>query len=379
MTSAHDVVSQLLSPVQADVLRDAAANAWENGAPALATILGQAPEIADTNARLVMPDELLEEFAEPHIALTLSVSSADQQAMAYMVFSTATAALFFDTTADEPEDELRQTSVVVSTVVGQLIQGLNNTTFGDSPTGLVLSIDDVVPGAMEAILQEMDEPCMYLTAVLHAGRPLPVGFVLGGTFLDIVSAGFNAGFADGVDARSDERRVDTGHSPAEANTAAEVTGDAGFAPPSSDGGTSLPEPMVVRSTTFAEPPPPATGAEPRVERAPTPISAAPKAQKAQFGPIPEPAFAPAPSNIDLLADLQMRVSVELGRTRMSVTDVLALGAGSVVELDRLAGEPVDILVNDRIVARGEVVVVDENFGVRVVEVLARSRELGKAL
>ncbi|MGE5594396.1 MAG: flagellar motor switch protein FliN, partial [Hyphomicrobiales bacterium] len=80
------------------------------------------------------------------------------------------------------------------------------------------------------------------------------------------------------------------------------------------------------------------------------------------------------SGIDLLASLRMNVTVELGRTELTVADVLGLGPGSVVELDRLAGEPVDILVNDRLVARGEVVVVDENFGVRVVEVVRRGHD-----
>ncbi len=78
--------------------------------------------------------------------------------------------------------------------------------------------------------------------------------------------------------------------------------------------------------------------------------------------------------MDLLAGLQMNVSVELGRTELTVSEVLGLGPGSVIELDRLAGEPVDILVNDRLIARGEVVVVDENFGVRVVEVVRRGGE-----
>jgi flagellar motor switch protein FliN/FliY len=96
------------------------------------------------------------------------------------------------------------------------------------------------------------------------------------------------------------------------------------------------------------------------------------AHRAQFGPLTPAAGGFAPSNIDLLAGLEMNVSVELGRTDLTVAEVLAMGPGSVVELDRLAGEPVDILVNDRLIARGEVVVVDENFGVRVVEVLRRS-------
>ena len=64
----------------------------------------------------------------------------------------------------------------------------------------------------------------------------------------------------------------------------------------------------------------------------------------------------------------MSVTVELGRSSLSVEEVLALGPGSVVELDKLAGEPVDVLVNGRLIARGEVVVVDENFGVRVTEI-----------
>jgi flagellar motor switch protein FliN/FliY len=69
-------------------------------------------------------------------------------------------------------------------------------------------------------------------------------------------------------------------------------------------------------------------------------------------------------------DVSMRVTVELGRSSLTVEEILELGPGSVVELNKLAGEPVDILVNDRLIARGEVVVVDENFGVRVTEIIS---------
>ena len=70
----------------------------------------------------------------------------------------------------------------------------------------------------------------------------------------------------------------------------------------------------------------------------------------------------------------MEMTVELGRTRKLIREILGMGEGTIIELDKLAGEPVDILVNDRLVARGEVVVVDENFGVRVVEVVRRRAE-----
>lgn len=75
------------------------------------------------------------------------------------------------------------------------------------------------------------------------------------------------------------------------------------------------------------------------------------------------------SELDLLSDVQMNVRIELGRTRMFVEDVLRLGDGAVVELDKLAGDPVDVFVNDRKVARGEVLVLNDNFCIRISEIL----------
>lgn len=81
-----------------------------------------------------------------------------------------------------------------------------------------------------------------------------------------------------------------------------------------------------------------------------------------------------PGNIDLLMDVSLRVTVELGRTHMQLAQILELQHGSVVELDRLAGDPVDVFVNDCMVARGEVVVVDDKFGVRITEMISSKTE-----
>jgi flagellar motor switch protein FliN/FliY len=77
-----------------------------------------------------------------------------------------------------------------------------------------------------------------------------------------------------------------------------------------------------------------------------------------------------PSNISLISDVFMEMTVELGRTKKQVKDILSMGEGTIIELDKLAGEPVDILVNHKPIAKGEVVVIDENFGVRVTEILS---------
>lgn len=82
------------------------------------------------------------------------------------------------------------------------------------------------------------------------------------------------------------------------------------------------------------------------------------------------------SSIDLLRDVELNVKIELGRSRMLVEDVLKLSEGSVVELDKLAGDPVDVFVNERLVARGEVLVLNDNFCVRVNEIVAGVKEEG---
>jgi flagellar motor switch protein FliN/FliY len=87
-----------------------------------------------------------------------------------------------------------------------------------------------------------------------------------------------------------------------------------------------------------------------------------------------PSGAAVRGGLDMLHDVEMEVSAELGRTRMSVRELLSLSPGAIVELDRAAGSPADLLVNGRLIARGEVVVVDENFGIRVTEIVAPGSE-----
>ena len=80
-------------------------------------------------------------------------------------------------------------------------------------------------------------------------------------------------------------------------------------------------------------------------------------------------------NIDLLLDVPLQVTVELGRTRMQIREVLELGKGSIVELEKLAGEPVEVYVNGKLIAKGEVVTIDENFGVKITDIVSRKERV----
>ena len=107
-------------------------------------------------------------------------------------------------------------------------------------------------------------------------------------------------------------------------------------------------------------------------------SAAPNIQPVQFSSFDETAFAHSePNNLDMLMDIPLQVTVELGRTKRTVKEILGVSQGSIIELDKLAGEPVDILVNNKLIAVGEVVVIDENFGVRVTDILSTAERISK--
>lgn len=80
--------------------------------------------------------------------------------------------------------------------------------------------------------------------------------------------------------------------------------------------------------------------------------------------------APGHQNLDLLLDIPLEITAELGRAKMIIHDLLQLGQGSVIELNKLAGEPLEILVNQKLIARGEVVVVNEKFGIRLTDVIS---------
>ncbi len=121
----------------------------------------------------------------------------------------------------------------------------------------------------------------------------------------------------------------------------------------------VPDALLVPGTTAAAAAPVASGAAPTGAYT-TPVAA---------GPAAAPPSSLAHRGIEMLHGVAMEVTVELGRTRMAVRDLLALAPGAVLELDRAAGSPADLLVNGRLIARGEVVVVDEDFGLRVTEII----------
>jgi flagellar motor switch protein FliN/FliY len=165
----------------------------------------------------------------------------------------------------------------------------------------------------------------------------------------------------------------------ESTTAAPAAVEAGGAPPAADdpfGGmdqASIDE--LLRQASFDDPSTTAA-AEPEGEEAMTAVAELPETSAMNLPNFNQVMRDAQVSSIDLLRDVDLNVKIELGRSRMLVEDVLKLSEGSVVELDKLAGDPVDVFVNERLVARGEVLVLNDNFCVRINEIVAGVKEEG---
>lgn len=98
-------------------------------------------------------------------------------------------------------------------------------------------------------------------------------------------------------------------------------------------------------------------------------------QPASFPHVQNVETGGAPKNIDFILDIPMSVTVYVGSTKMAIRDLLQLAQGSVIELDKLAGEPMEVMVNNKLVARGEVVVVNEKFGIRLTDVVSAAERV----
>lgn len=149
----------------------------------------------------------------------------------------------------------------------------------------------------------------------------------------------------------------------------------GLMQPAAPAASAAPAPEAPAAPVPAAPPAAEAAGAPADDRHLHALPAPPVAQPVTFPSLDDVPSAPGGSDISLLLDVPLQVTVELGRTQLRIRNVLELVPGSIIELDKLAGEPVDVLVNGKPIARGEVVVIDEEFGVRITDVASHAKRL----
>lgn len=379
-STGDETAEDELSEFEKDALGEIGNITFGSASTALSTILGQKVEITTPEVRLVLANELNVEFPKPHVVVSVNYTEGFSGTN-MLVIKTMDAAIIADLmmggsgeVADDTLTELHTSAV----------QEAMNQMMGSAATSMSTIFDELVnispPNVDILDFESSDEPQQSLeeeTLVKVAFR-LTVGDLIDSYIMQLLPLSFAKEMTERLSAQTSaelsqtevERASEQSQAEAEAAASAEVKAppqpqqamSAKQDVPSHESRPQMPEYTASQSTDVPK------SRNPQLAR---------DVQTAEFAPITDHPIDNENVDFDLFMDIPLDVTVELGRTKKSIQQLLSISPGSVIELDKLAGEPVDILVNHKLVARGEVVVVDENFGVRVTEIHNKKVRLEK--
>ncbi|MDM5297942.1 flagellar motor switch phosphatase FliY [Bacillus pumilus] len=342
----------LLSAMEQDAIGEIGNISFGSSATALSTLLNQKVDITTPTVTVIQKSKLNEEFPHPYVAIEVNYTEGFS-ASNLLVVQQTDAAVIADlmmggdgTNADPSLSEIHLSAV----------QEAMNQMMGSAATSMSTVFNkkiDISPPRVELLDVKEGEGTDRIPAeemLVKVSFRLKIGELIDSNIMQLYPITFAKDLI------------------AELTVPAEEEESVPEAP------QSAPEPQEqtapqAQSAPVQQTAPPKRQAKPKPAE---PVNVAP----VEFEAFSEPQHTTNQlGNLDMLMDIPLSITVELGRTQRSVKEVLELSAGSIIELDKLAGEPVDILVNKRIVAKGEVVVIDENFGVRVTDILSQSERL----
>jgi flagellar motor switch protein FliN/FliY len=390
-------VEEFLSSLEQDALGEIGNITFGSAATALSTLLGKKVDITTPQVSIISRQELEEEFPKPHVAVHVNYVDGFNGTN-LLVIKTRDAQVIADlmmggdgTGGQEDLDEIHISAV----------QEAMNQMMGSSATSMSTIFNRFVnispPGIDIMNLSTGKGPLPDEEVFIKISFHLTIGDLIDSTIMQLVPVKFAKEMVSIL---------------------------MGSVSESEDSAYGVPEEHTSEAPMYQEPPAPQTPVQPAYEPPPMqqpmyeqpmnqqPMYQQPMYQQPPMGqPIyppqqpmyqqPSPGYGEMPNrsvnvqpvqfgnlqsgssahtdetNLGLLLDIPLKVTVELGRTQKVIKDILELSQGSIVELDKLAGEPVDILVNNKLIAKGEVVVIDENFGVRVTDIVNQWERIQK--
>lgn len=354
-------ISDYLTEMEQDALGEVGNISFGSSATALSALLGQKVEITTPKLSLIQRDNLEDDFVHPYVAIKVEYTEG-LSGVNLLVIKQSDAAIIADLMlggdGTAPNQELSEIHL-------SAVQEAMNQMMGSSATSMSTIFNkkvDISPPTIDLMNIQIDQGTENIPAhnlLIRVSFNLKVGELIDSDIMQLFPLEFG------------KKLVSTLMGEEEAATMTEV-------PPSppkpqysepEPAYTPDPAPMRQQQPVYQAPPMQQTAA-PRQTQAPVHV------QQAEFASFQAPTLNKEESNnLNLLLDIPLQVTVELGRTKRSVKEILEMSGGSIIELDKLAGEPVDILVNNRYIAKGEVVVIDENFGVRITDILSQMDRL----
>ncbi|WP_219836669.1 flagellar motor switch phosphatase FliY [Paenibacillus sp. R14(2021)] len=372
--SREQELNQYLSAIEQDALGEIGNITFGSAATALSTLLGRKVDITTPQVSLIKRSELDDEFPKPHVAV--SVSYVDGfQGINSLVIKTKDAQTIADLMLG---GEGKLLGSELNEIHISAVQEAMNQMMGSSATSMSTIFNrfvNISPPGIDILDVSNGEGVDNLPPddmFIKVSFRLAIGDLIDSTIMQLLPISFAKEMVDTLMGGTSEPAP----APTPASAAVAAPAAAAYAEP-----TPPPAPAYSQSPAPVQPP---------VSHTPPPMpqyTAAPPSGPQTYGGMPNrnvnvqpvqfanfqgASYVPGDdSNLNLLLDIPLKVTVELGRTQKQIKDILELSQGSIIELDKLAGEPVDILVNNKLIAKGEVVVIDENFGVRVTDIVSQ--------
>ncbi|MCM3237714.1 flagellar motor switch phosphatase FliY [Heyndrickxia oleronia] len=360
-------VDDYLTSMERDALGEIGNISFGSSATALSTLLSQKVEITTPTVSVIEQSKLNDEFPHPYVAIQvkytegfsginmLVIKQSDASIIADLMLG-GTGQISEETTLDE--------------IHLSAVQEAMNQMMGSAATSMSTVFNkrvDISPPVVDFLNLNAGEGAEKIPAqdlLIKISFRLKVGDLIDSSIMQVLPLDFGKRLVEDLFNNSEsEEAVNTSESTMMSET------------------QKIEQPAVEpmnRQTSSYDMPQPQPRQQQTYQTGNGHMNQAQNVQPAVFSNFEEVQLAPPETrNLNMLLDIPLQVTVELGKTKRSVKEILELGTGSIIELDKLAGEPVDILVNRQLVAQGEVVVIDENFGVRITDILSQRDRIKK--
>src|SRR5690625_1988913 len=353
---SEDASELYLTSLEKDTIGEIGNISFGSSATALSTLLGMKVEITTPEVSIVRKTGILEEFPYEHVSLQVKYVEGFDGENIFLMKATDAAIIsniMLGGTGEDASEEL-------SDIELSAVQEAMNQMMGSSATSMSTVFSkrvDISPPIVE--YEEIDklEEVHGITeddVFVRVSFQLKVGDLIDSQIMQLIPLDFAKELSYSLLEPEPEKEEDL---PVETDESVQT------------------EPVINNATKQQEP---IQHAEHKQQQIGAKVAKDAPVQTASFSEFNQVDLPQVQQrNLDMLLDIPLNVTVELGRTKQTVAEILELTSGSIIELDKLAGEPVDVLVNSKLVAKGEVVVMEENFGVRVTDIVSQKDRLQK--
>ena len=375
-------VADYLSPIEQDALGEVGNISFGSSATALSALLGQKVDITTPSLSMINRNKLEEEFPHPYVAIQVEYT-VGLIGMNLLVIKQSDAAIIADLI-------LGGDGLNVKPELGELqlsaVQEAMNQMMGSAATSMSTVFNqkvDISPPTIDLMNISKNEGRDNIPdddLLVKISFRLRIGELIDSNLMQLLPLNFSKKIVKSLMGESDEELAPA-TAPVEQLTPPPVATSqpqpAPQAPPMQQPPMQqVPQQPMYQQPMYAQQPATPVYQQPMYQMPQQPTQQPVNVQQAQFTSFEATNITQSEArNLNMLLDIPLQVAVELGRTKRSVKEILELSGGSIIELDKLAGEPVDILVNNRLIAKGEVVVIDENFGVRITDILSQAERL----